>query len=45
MKKLLSVQLEDSDIKRLVSVTEAWLESKIGGRGSRNYYKGMLNYG
>ena len=45
LKKLLSVSLSETDVKTLVSVTEAWLEHKVGGRNSRNYYKGMLNYG
>lgn len=45
LKKLLSVRLSDDDVKTLVYVTEGWLESKVGGKNSRNYYKGMLNYG
>lgn len=45
MKKLLSVSLSERDTALLVSVTEAWLESRVGGRASRNYYKGILNYG
>ncbi|MBE6938602.1 MAG: DNA repair protein RecO [Ruminococcaceae bacterium] len=45
LKKLLGISLSPGDIGYLVSVTEAWLESRVGGKASRNYYKGMLNYG
>ncbi len=45
LKKLLSINLAPADIAGLASITEAWLESKVGGKASRKYYKGILNYG
>lgn len=45
LKKILSVSVTQEEIRELTSITEGWLESRVGGRSSRNYYKGMISYG
>ncbi|MBQ5973857.1 MAG: hypothetical protein IJL69_06605, partial [Oscillospiraceae bacterium] len=45
LKRLLPPPAVPEPLAELTGVTESWADSRIGGRGSRNYYKGMLNYG